>query len=166
MGYIVQRGGIGANPAKLKVIDRGHRTSLGSAHFLAWCNTSPVSPVPKSEPNNLYPMLRMSNPFIWTPDYEKAFENPKNMPISFPVLTQFDPQLKIIQKTDTSIKQGMATPIICKLWTLADSGHGRHFKLQRLKERHTPFIFTTAIENTITTLFYLLISATISIITD
>jgi hypothetical protein len=64
----------------------------------------------------------MSNPFIWTPDYEKAFQNPKNMLISFPVLTQFDPQLKIIQQTDTSIKQGMATPIICKLWTLADSG--------------------------------------------
>jgi hypothetical protein len=107
-------------------------------------------------------MLRMSNPFIWTPDYEKAFQNPKNMLISFPVLTQFDPQLKIIQQTDTSIKQGMATPIICKLWTLADSGHGGHSKLQR----HTPFIFTTAIENTITTLFFLLSSATISIITD
>lgn len=50
--------------------------------------------------------------------------------------------------------------------TLADSGHGGHSKVQRLTERYTPFIFTTAIENTITTLFFLLSSATISIITD
>jgi hypothetical protein len=126
VGYIIQRGGIGADPDKLKAIAdfprpqdiTGLRSFLGLVEQLAGFSSS-ISGL--KEP--LCPLLRTSNPFIWTPDHETAFQDVKKALISPPVLTQFDPQLETMLQTDASIKHGLGYALLQRhgtIWKLVE----------------------------------------------
>lgn len=76
VGYIVERGGIGADPEKLKAISDFARPQdiIGLRSFFGLVEQfvgffSSISGV--KEP--LRPLLSTSNPFIWTSDNENAF---------------------------------------------------------------------------------------------
>lgn len=119
VGYIVQHGVIGADPDKLKAIAdfcrdfpwqqdiTGLRSFMGLVEQLAGffsCISGAKEP--------LGTLLRTSNPFIWTPDHEKAFQEAKKALVSPPVLTQFDPQFETMLQTDASIKHGMGYALL------------------------------------------------------
>ena len=127
-GYIVQPGGVSADPRKLDAIARFPRPTnithlrsfMGLVNQLADFSTE----IAATEAP-LRPLLHANTPFIWTADHERAFEDVKKALISPPILAQFDMSAETVLQTDASLKNGMGYVLLQRQsdkWRLIQCG--------------------------------------------
>jgi hypothetical protein len=72
----------------------------------------------------LRPLLSTKNPFIWTVDQEKAFEDVKRALLAPPILAHFDPERETVIQVDASRKNGMGYALLQRhgeVWKLIDA---------------------------------------------
>ena len=104
-GFIIQPGGVGADPSKVAAIANFPRpnniTQLRSILVLVE-QLAQFSPHIRAAATPLRPLLCPSNTFEWSDDCDAAFNNIKSALVSPPILSQFDPSRETMLQTDAS----------------------------------------------------------------
>jgi hypothetical protein len=127
VGYEIQKGGIRIDPNKLKAISQFPRPNniselrsfMGLVEQLAGFSTRVAA-----AKGPLRPLLSTKNPFIWTADQEKAFEDVKRALLAPPILAHFDPERETVIQVDASRKNGMGYALLQRhgeMWKLIDA---------------------------------------------
>jgi hypothetical protein len=127
VGYDIQHGGISIEKEKLNALSQFPRPTniselrsfMGLVEQLAGFSTEVAA-----AKGPLRPLLSTRNPFIWTPDHEKAFDNVKLALVSPPVLVHFEPDRETTLQVDASRKNGMGYALLQRhgdTWKLVDA---------------------------------------------
>ena len=129
-GYLVGRDGTKADPEKLSAIAAfptpknisDVRSFLGLVEQLAGYSTEVSGAL-----GPMRPLLSSKNPFVWTPDHDRAFQATKDALAKPPVLQAFDPSRETALHTDASRLNGLGYILLQKdpgtdRWHLIECG--------------------------------------------
>ncbi|QQP58215.1 Uncharacterized protein FKW44_003459 [Caligus rogercresseyi] len=117
-GFRVTKHGIQADPQKVKAISQFPIPKNISE--LRFSDAISARFVP------LRPLLSSKNPFLWTNDHSKAFQEVKDSLVSPPILTTFNPKRKTMVQTDASRLNGLGYILLQEdeqgTWKLIECG--------------------------------------------
>jgi hypothetical protein len=124
VGYDIQHGGISIEKEKLNALSQFPRPTnvselrscMGLVEQLAGFSTEVAAARAA--------LLSTRNPFVWTPDHKKAFDNVKLALVSPPVLVHFEPDRETTLQVDASRKNGMGYALLQRhgdTWKLVDA---------------------------------------------
>ena len=106
LGFIVEAGkGIRVDPEKIRAVEQWERptTVKGVRGFIGFANYyREFVPGFSTIAMPLTALTKKDVPFIWSDQYEGAFQRLKTLLISAPILVQWDPDWKTVVETDSS----------------------------------------------------------------